>query len=327
MKLIVDRITYKTVSQAELGLTNSHQTHIGLSENFIDKWKIPQKIPTSLQIFYSRNNSTKIDTILFNDPIIDPEKGARSPKFRSGYEHELPSLRDTIVYYYKLNMRGEKTPLLILFNIKNSNNLNAYLISSKHIFYDFFMNNLSEKLVIRNKNKEINSKLILPKEDDFEIIFNKLRKTKSDLIFSENDETFDKGDLNNREDKIQNKNYRKKQNEFRIKVLSAYKFKCCISGCDLPEAIEANHIDPYVNSGDKGNDIKNGIPLRADLHRLWHSGKLGIDDNYNIILDAEALNSESYRVFHGKKINVPVNDAFKPNKKHLMDHCNLKHLI
>ena len=324
---LVDRITYKTVSQAELGITESHQTHIGLSENFIDEWRIPQEIPTNLQIYYSNNSSTVIDTILFNDPIIDPARGARSPKFRSGSEHELPSLRDTIVYYYKLNMRGEKTPLFILFNIKNSKNLNAYLISSNHVFYDFFMNKLSEKLVIRNNNKEIYSKLILPNENDFKIIISKLSKKNSELIFSENDETYNQEILNNQESKKQNIKYRKKQQAFRIKVLSAYKFKCCISGCDVPEAIEANHIDPYANSGDKGNDIKNGIPLRADLHRLWHSGKLGIDDNYKIILDADALNSESYRVFHGQNINVPVNDDFKPNKKHLIDHCNIKHLI
>ena len=41
----------------------------------------------------------------------------------------------------------------------------------------------------------------------------------------------------------------------------------------------------------------------------FQKNSMNIDENYNIILDNEALNSESYRVFHGKKINVPVNDA------------------
>lgn len=322
----IDRITYKTVTQAELGLSQrSNQTHIGLSENYIDSWKKVQEIPTTLKIYFSKNNSAEIETILFNDPIIDPVNGARSPKFRSGYEREKPSLRDAILYYYRLNMRGEKTPLLIITSLKNNKKLEAFLISVDHDFYNYFMQNLSNKLVQRNNRNEIYSTLISSQNSDFEKIKNKLY-SKSELNYFDSYETHTKNELDAGDKKTTTK-VRKKQHEFRIKVLSAYKFKCCITDCDLPEAIEANHIVPY-NQDDKDNhDITNGIPMRADLHKLWTRNKLGIDDNYRVRLHPDVLNSEYYKKYNRKKILLPINDNFKPNKKSLLDHCTVNDLI
>ena len=37
------------------------------------------------------------------------------------------------------------------------------------------------------------------------------------------------------------------QQAFRMNVMAAYKFHCCITDCDLVEAMEANHIVPYKN--------------------------------------------------------------------------------
>ena len=36
---IVNKVSYKTVSKAELGLSKSHMTHIGFAENTFDEWK------------------------------------------------------------------------------------------------------------------------------------------------------------------------------------------------------------------------------------------------------------------------------------------------
>lgn len=43
-----------------------------------------------------------------------------------------------------------------------------------------------------------------------------------------------------------------------------------ISGCDCLVALEAAHIIPVSNGG--GDKDWNGIPLRADLHRLFDDG-------------------------------------------------------
>ena len=115
----VERISYKTVSKAELGLAQSHMTHIGFAENTFDDWKKRISIKTNLNIFFGKNYRSEILTLLINDPIKHPKHGFRSPKFRSGSDSELSSLRDSIVYYYKLNMRDDShTPIFILPIIK-----------------------------------------------------------------------------------------------------------------------------------------------------------------------------------------------------------------
>ena len=47
----VQRISYKTVSKAELGLSKSHMTHIGFAENTFDEWKKRISIKTKLNLF------------------------------------------------------------------------------------------------------------------------------------------------------------------------------------------------------------------------------------------------------------------------------------
>ena len=115
----VQRISYKTVSKAELGLSKSNMTHIGYATNFIDEWKKKFSFKTKLTIFFDDDKSTSITSLFINDPIENPDGSLRSPKFRALSEEETTSLRDSILYYYKLNMRDTiATPLLILFNLK-----------------------------------------------------------------------------------------------------------------------------------------------------------------------------------------------------------------
>ena len=50
---IIRNILYKIITSAELGLTGTHQTHIGLSENFIQNWYLKQKLQVKLNIILS----------------------------------------------------------------------------------------------------------------------------------------------------------------------------------------------------------------------------------------------------------------------------------
>ena len=172
---IVNKISYKTVSKAELGLSKSHMTHIGFAENTFDDWKKRISIKTKLNIFFDKNNKTTIETFLFNDPIKHPTQGLRSPKFRSGSDEELPSLRDSIIYFYKINMKNSVgTPLLILFDLKKSQyKLEAFLISPSHNIFKQLISSLSHPLITRNNSGEIYSKLITSTNNyskDFKII-------------------------------------------------------------------------------------------------------------------------------------------------------------
>ena len=115
------------------------------------------------------------------------------------------------------------------------------------------------------------------------------------------------------------------QQNFRINVLSAYKYQCCVTRSDLIDAIEANHIHPYF--GVNTNHVQNGIPLRADIHKLWTKGLLGINDQFKVILSEKAKNSESYKKYHGQTIMLPTNPKYHPDKEALLRWCNLHELI
>ncbi len=335
----VNKLCYKTVTKAELGLSpKSNQTHIGFAENTFNEWKKRISIKTKLNIFFDDNKNTNIETLLFNDPIEKPSGGFRSPKFRSGSDKEIPSLRDSILYYYKQDMKNSLgTPVLILFDLKNSKyKLEAFLISTNHKIFQKLKKLLSYNLVNRNNNGEIHSKLITSTNkfsNDFKIIsniYNDIYSNKEVLNKVEND-GFRSDDFNIdnvREErqtiKTSSKRSRIGQQNFRIKVLSAYKYKCCVTGSDLIEAIEANHIFQY--KGPDTNHIQNGIPLRVDIHKLWTGGLLGINDKYEVILNDKAKNSESYKKYHGQTIKLPTNPKYHPNKVALLRWCNLHNL-
>ena len=336
---IVNKVSYKTVSKAELGLSKSHMTHIGFAENTFDEWKKRISIKTKLNIFFEKNMSTNIETMLFNDPIKHPTLGYRSPKFRSGSDEEIPSLRDSILYYYKLNMMNSLgTPVLILFNLKDSKyQLEAFLISTSHVIFKKLNSLLSHSLITRNKSGEIYSKLITLTnnyKNDFKIlskIYNDIYSNKEVLEKVENDETYSKtfNIKNIRDERSKTRSTttrsRKGQQNFRINVLSADKNQCCVTGFDLIDALEANHIFPY--RGPDTNHIQNGIPLRVDIHKLWTKGLLGINNKYQIVLNDTARNSESYKKYHGMHIKLPTNPKYHPDKEALQHHCNLYNLV
>ena len=327
---IIKNISYKTVSKAELGLTEGHITHIGYAQNFINDWEKRISIKTKLNIFFGKEKKTEIITSFINDPITNPDGSLRSPKFRSGSDELEASLRDTIVYYYRINMINSfGTPLLILFDIEGGEyQIEAFLISAEHNLFRDIFKNLSHTLTNRNNNGEIYSKLLNSNnslKDDFKFLIKIYEEISSEKIIVsnvENDKTIEKNVSNTNNQS--NSRIRQGQQNFRIKVLSAYSNRCCVTNSDLIESIEANHIEPYRNID--SNNINNGIPLRADIHKLWTQGLLGIDKNYKIILHDKAKNSLTYKDFNGIKIKIPINSNYHPNKISLQNWCNINSL-
>ena len=62
---------------------------------------------------------------------------------------------------------------------------------------------------------------------------------------------------------------------FRQKLRERFNDTCVVTGCRLPDLLEAAHISPY--RGDKDNHPSNGLLLRADIHTLFDLDLLGID--------------------------------------------------
>ena len=100
-----------------------------------------------------------------------------------------------------------------------------------------------------------------------------------------------------------------------------------LSGCGIPEAIEASHINPY--RGENDNHAKNGLLLRRDLHAILDANLFGIHpDTMQIFLHPSIKNSE-YKQFEGKQIHITRND-YSPSKEALkirwrifIDYCSI----
>lgn len=70
------------------------------------------------------------------------------------------------------------------------------------------------------------------------------------------------------------------QSSFRVLVTDAYKRKCAITGESTLVTLEAAHIVPYSKEG--SHEVRNGLLLRADFHRLFDVGLVSITQDLRI---------------------------------------------
>jgi hypothetical protein len=108
------------------------------------------------------------------------------------------------------------------------------------------------------------------------------------------------------------------QPRFRSRLMTAYDGCCAISGCDLPEALEAAHVLAY--RGPHTHHVTNGLLLRADLHTLFDRGLIGVDPSRWAVRIHTKLHASSYRGLDGAKFRLPVDTAMHPDKEALMRH-------
>lgn len=81
---------------------------------------------------------------------------------------------------------------------------------------------------------------------------------------------------------------RSEQGPFRDAVFRAFCGRCAISGCAVPEALEAAHL--LGRDWRQGhNSAADGILLRRDLHNLYDRGLLRISDAGQVELSGDAL--------------------------------------
>ncbi|MCA1790933.1 MAG: HNH endonuclease [Thioalkalivibrio sp.] len=104
---------------------------------------------------------------------------------------------------------------------------------------------------------------------------------------------------------------RQGQPAFRRALLAAYGGRCCITGCDVPYALDAAHILPY--RGDHSNHVSNGLLLRTDIHTLFDLHLLGIDPSSKQVDLAESIQDSDYGSLHGQHIALPENPSDQPS--------------
>jgi putative restriction endonuclease len=115
------------------------------------------------------------------------------------------------------------------------------------------------------------------------------------------------------------------QSFFRKAVLAAYNFRCCITGLEIPELLNASHIIPW--SKDEVNRVnpRNGLCLNAIHDRAFDRGFLTVTPDFTIKISklvkqenvSEAVQDFLLR-YDGMAINKPA--RFLPEAKFLEFH-------
>jgi len=112
------------------------------------------------------------------------------------------------------------------------------------------------------------------------------------------------------------------QGTFRIAVLDAYGRGCAVTGEHSLPALEASHIRPYAHDGP--HEIRSGLLLRADLHRLFDTGYATVTQDLHLEISArlreDYQNGRSYYPLQGTHVQVPRISSHQPDKAFLEWH-------
>ena len=112
------------------------------------------------------------------------------------------------------------------------------------------------------------------------------------------------------------------QGTFRVSVTDAYGRSCAVTGEHSLPVLEAAHIRAYADDGP--HDVRNGILLRADLHRLFDKGYITVTPELQLEVSSrlkqDYSNGRSYYPLHGRSISQPTSEHERPAREFLVWH-------
>ncbi|HEY3856867.1 MAG TPA: HNH endonuclease [Verrucomicrobiae bacterium] len=121
---------------------------------------------------------------------------------------------------------------------------------------------------------------------------------------------------------------RVKQSFFRRRVLSAYRFQCCVTGLTNQQLLVASHIIPWAD--DPGNRLnpKNGLSLNPLHDKAFDRRLMWIDDDFLVRLSPKLCESniiskhttDWLMSFEGKSLLLPEN--FQPDPILIAKHAS-----
>jgi len=111
---------------------------------------------------------------------------------------------------------------------------------------------------------------------------------------------------------------RQGQPAFRKALMDVYNGRCAMSGCDVPDVLEAAHIYPY--RGAHTNDPSNGLLLRADLHTLFDLYLISVEPMTRTIAVSPSLLSTAYGGINSQPLARVMNQACQPSVESLKWH-------
>lgn len=119
------------------------------------------------------------------------------------------------------------------------------------------------------------------------------------------------------------------QSFFRRRILSAYNYRCCITGLGIEELLVASHITPWAEDLTNRLNPRNGLCLNAFHDRAFDRHLMWIDSDFRIRFveklkerdDVSEITLKWITGFEGKQLNLPK--LFSPDKDLLRQHASL----
>ena len=115
------------------------------------------------------------------------------------------------------------------------------------------------------------------------------------------------------------------QGFFRSAVLAAYKSTCCITGCSIPELLNASHIVPWSKDVKNRTNPRNGLCLNAIHDRAFDCGLMTVTPGLKVIISPKAKrkssdqgNQELLLKYEGATVRPPGH--FLPDPQFLQLH-------
>ena len=113
------------------------------------------------------------------------------------------------------------------------------------------------------------------------------------------------------------------QGTFRIAVTRAYDGACAITGEHSLPALEAAHVQPWAVGGP--HSVRNGLLLRADVHRLYDTGYVTVTPDYRFKVSPRLIddfhNGREYERCQGRLITLPRRPEEQPDGELLEWHA------
>jgi putative restriction endonuclease len=119
------------------------------------------------------------------------------------------------------------------------------------------------------------------------------------------------------------------QSFFRRRILSAYEFRCCVTGLGVRELLVASHIVPWSEDPSNRLNTRNGLCLNPLHDRAFDRHLMWIDSNFRVrfsrrLRDCSQKEKEALSwllSFEGKGLQFPKN--FTPDPNLLLQHARL----
>lgn len=116
------------------------------------------------------------------------------------------------------------------------------------------------------------------------------------------------------------------QDFFRRAVLSAYDYRCCITGLAVPKLLVASHIVPWRVDARNRLNPRNGLCLSMLHDKAFDIGIITIAEDMTVRVSRNHVNNTDHffnsalLAYHGKPIALP--EKFSPHAEFLAQHRN-----